>query len=212
MTSGRFLIAAAALLGAILATQTISHGTPTPPKQTLDAFPNDIGPWRGKSAFFGPRVESVAGMDHYVLKQYRQQDGSFIWLYLGYYESQRRGDIIHSPKNCLPGSGWQPIDKGLEAIEVSASPARKIEVNRYVIQKGLEKRVVLYWYQSRGRVYASEYWGKIYLVLDALTRNRTDGSLVRVSAPVVDSVEATLEQENKFIQDAFPILNQFLPE
>ena len=212
MMSARFLIVVATLIGAIIATQTISHGKPTPLKKDFATFPAVIGPWRGIPSFFGPKIEGVAGMDHYILKRYTQKTGPFLWLYVGYYESQRKGDSIHSPKNCYPGSGWQTVNSGLETIEVTASPARTITVNRYIIQKGLDKRVVLYWYQSRGRVYASEYWGKIYLVLDSIMKNRTDGSLVRISAPVVDSVEATLERERAFVQDAFPLLTQFLPD
>lgn len=212
MMSARFLIVVATLIGAIIATQTISHGKPTPPEKDFEAFPSAIGAWKGKSAFFGPQVENAAGMDHYILRRYTHPTGPFLWLYVGYYESQRRGDMIHSPKNCYPGSGWQTVNSGLETIEVTASPARTITVNRYIIQKGLDTRVVFYWYQSRGRVYASEYWGKIYSVLDSIIRSRTDGSLVRISAPVVDSVEATLERGRAFVQDAFPLLTQFLPD
>ena len=212
MISTRFLVVAAALVGAIVATNTITSGKPTPPKRDFKTFPSVIGPWKGTPAFFGPQVEVAAGMDHYILSRYTHKDGRFLWFYVGYYESQRRGDLIHSPKNCYPGSGWQAAESGLETIRVSASPPREITVNRYVIQKGLDKRVVLYWYQSRGRAYASEYWGKVYLVLDALTRNRTDGSLVRVSAPVVDSVEATLEREKAFVRAAYPLLRQYLPD
>ena len=92
---------------------------------------------------------------------------------------------MHSPLNCLPGAGWLPVRQDRTTIQVRTSgTTRDIEVNNFVIEKGLDRQAVLYWYQSHGRVVASEYWGKVYTVLDAMRHNRTDGSLVRVVVPV----------------------------
>ena len=112
-----------------------------------------------------------------------------VGLYVGYHDSQRQGDTIHSPLNCLPGAGWQPLEQGRITVSVrdhgTARPA-PIEVNRVVIGKGLDRQLVLYWYQSHRRVVASEYWGKVYTVLDAMRYNRTDAAMVRVITPVRD--------------------------
>src|SRR4029077_16516881 len=132
--------------------------------------------------------------------------------------SQRQGDTMHSPLNCLPGAGWTPVQNDRLALRVPTGSGtmggqaeRPIEINRYVIEKGLDRQVVLYWYQSHGRVVASEYWGKIYMVLDAIRSNRTDGALIRIPAPIVSS-EADAEQRAiGFAQELFPFLGRYLP-
>ena len=104
---------------------------------------------------------------------------------MGYYGSQKTGDTIHSPKNCLPGAGWDPVRSGFATI--SAAGGRQIVVNEYVIQQDEDKQLVFYWYQGRGRVIASEYAGKFWMVGDAISRNRTDGALVRLNTPINDN-------------------------
>jgi EpsI family protein len=94
---------------------------------------------------------------------------------------------------------------------IPVTAGESIEVNRYVIQKGLEKQVVLYWYQSHGRVIASEYWAKIYLVMDAIRMNRADGALVRVISPVLNSEKTAERHAVNFIRDLFSLLNRHLP-
>jgi EpsI family protein len=120
---------------------------------------------------------------------------------------------MHSPLNCLPGAGWTPVRSDRIALAPSggAAPQDSVRINRYVIEKGLDRQVVLYWYQSHGRVIASEYWGKIYLVLDALRLNRTDGALVRIMAPVLTS-EAEAERDAlEFARTLAPLLGRYLP-
>ena len=95
-------------------------------------------------------------------------------LYIGYFRTQRTGATIHSPKNCLPGAGWQPVVS--ETYQLSLDDGRKVPINLYVIRKDLDQEIVLYWYQSHGRVVASEYWGKFYMVYDAMRLNRTDAA------------------------------------
>ena len=146
-------------------------------------------------------------------------------FYVGYYESQRQGDTMHSPMNCLPGSGWAPIKSGRATIPLDRASdvtgatrpgyPSAIEINRYVVQKSGESMLVLYWYQSHGRVVASEYWGKLYMVLDAMRMNRTDAALVRVVIPMAgpDSAsEAQAEQlGSAFVRSMMPRLAQHLP-
>ena len=130
----------------------------------------------------------VLGVDDYTNRSYFAPDGRRLGLYIGYHSSQRQGDTIHSPLNCLPGAGWMPTRAGPSHVDVHGTRRQaataQIEVNRVVIERGLDRQLVLYWYQSHGRVVASEYWGKIYTVVDAIRLNRTDAALVRVIVPV----------------------------
>jgi EpsI family protein len=145
----------------------------------------------------------------YANRLYFSQKEGLAQLYVGYYATQRTGDTIHSPKNCLPGAGWDPIQSGYETISLSGG--RQIVVNEYVIQQGLDKELVFYWYQGRGRVIASEYSGKFWMVADAISRNRTDGALVRLITPMNDSEEKARARLESFTQLVFPPLDALIP-
>jgi EpsI family protein len=185
-------------------------------RSAFATFPMQIGPWH---AVVDPPMDAdvlrVLGVDDYLSRFYYQPNGNAVGLYLGFYGSQRQGDTIHSPMNCLPGAGWEPISEGRLRIANVDGAGRSVEVNRYVIQKGLDKTLVLYWYHGRGRVVASEYWSKAFLIRDAIVINRTDGSLVRVIVPVAGGQESnlppaeTLAQE--FVRVIFPMLGAYLP-
>src|SRR5262249_38457234 len=127
------------------------------------------------------------------------------------FKTQRTGKTPHSPKNCLPGSGWERMREDLLDIPIP-NLSEPIRVNRYVIAKGEERSVVLYWYQSPNRVIASEYKAKFWAVAVAIRYNRTDTSLVRVVAPVRGNDEAGAEQAAvDFVQSIFTPLRRFLP-
>ena len=178
-------------------------------------FPMDIGGWMGERL---PPIEekilAVLGVDDYLSRAYFTPDrSSVVGLYMGYYGSQRQGDTMHSPLNCIPGAGWEPVSSTTIPIQVGANT--EIVVNRYVVQKGLDRQLVLYWYQSHGRVVASEYWGKLYLIGDAIRLNRTDGSLVRVIAPIAigseDGGAAAELVATQFVRALYPTLDPYLP-
>lgn len=133
-----------------------------------------------------------------------------VWLYVGYYGSQRTGVTYHSPKNCLPGAGWQVMAS--HPLTVAVPGGRSITINNVLIQKGLDRQVILYWYHDRGRVIASEYWAKAYLIWDALTHTRTDGALVRLSIPVTTTAEQAVQVGIAFLQDLWPVLLQYMPD
>jgi EpsI family protein len=136
----------------------------------------------------------------------------FLDLFLAFFPSQRAGSTIHSPQNCLPGAGWLPVESG--KIKLLRPDGKTITVNRYLIGKGLERRLVLYWYQAHGRVVASEYWAKFYLVTDAIRMNRSDGALIRVTTPVAQN-ESSVSAEQRgvaFIQDVLPFLGRYIPD
>jgi EpsI family protein len=119
-----------------------------------------------------------------LLADYANDDGRQINLYMSYYNSQRKGDAVHSPRACLPGGGWQLRDfdqRDIPAAQINGQPLR---VNRTLIELGNQRQLVYYWFQQRGRIVTNEFAVKWYLFWDAVTRHRTDGALVRLITSV----------------------------
>jgi EpsI family protein len=178
-------------------------------REPLATLPFDLGSWTGRdSTPFADDVISQLGVDDYINRQYASPEAAPIGLYVGYYASQRQGDTIHSPQNCLPGAGWLPVESGYATISAGGQALR---INRYVIQKGLERQVVFYWYQGRGRVVANEYANKLGLMLDAARLHRTNGGLVRLIAPVTTTAERATADLTRFTTLLFPHLSKHLP-
>jgi EpsI family protein len=202
---------------------TASVSEPVPIRESLVTFPIQVGEWQGVRATPLPaNVLAVLGVDEYLNRTYYTSERA-LGLYVGYYQSQRQGDAIHSPMNCLPGAGWEPLKRDYLTLnvalspgtDVAAAPTRPIRVNRYLIRKGADTQVVLYWYQSQGRAIANEYLSKVYMVYDAMRSNRTDAALVRIASPVVGS-SAIAEQEAEgraveFVKSIYPFLGRYLP-
>jgi EpsI family protein len=214
-----FAVAVAMLLSTWGSLQLLSHGEPVLSKKPFSEFPLAINSrWEGKELGIGRDVLDVLKLTDYMMRVYvpvrtEQAVSGFrlpVYLYVGFYESQRTGATYHSPKHCLPGAGWQFVEA--EPAVVAGPYGADVTVNKVLIQKGLDKQVILYWYQDRGRVMASEYWAKAYLIWDAMTMHRTDGSLVRISLPVGTSVEDAYRQGFAFMQDAWPLLQGYLPD
>jgi EpsI family protein len=155
-------------------------------------------------------VLDLLRVSDYVNRLYVAPGSVPIWLYVGYYETQRQGQIIHSPQHCVPGGGWTILSHAYMPVPLPGR-GEPATINRVLIGKEGERQLVLYWYQERGRIIANEYAAKLYLITDAVTRNRTDGALVRISAPVVRSEDATLQQLLEFIRIAYPDLAASLP-
>jgi len=190
-----------------------------PPHRSLTTLPMSFDGWIGqRQADLTPEVLAVLGVDDYLTRAY-VRDRWPLDLYIGYHTSQRQGDTIHSPLNCLPGAGWQPMVVGRAVIPVKGAPGAPdsvtpVEVNRVIIQKGVDRQLVLYWYQSHRRVVAGEYRAKIYTVFDAVRYNRTDAAMVRIVSPVSqgDTDGKLAEQRaTMFAQTLFPMLGPFLP-
>ena len=214
----RTVVLAACLIATSLYLSHAASAEATPIRQPLAALPLTIGEWSGRlEPEFSPEVLEVLRVDDYTVRSYRRPSG-VVGLYVGYHATQRQGASIHSPLNCLPGAGWTPMEQGRLTLTVAGTPggpARAIEVNRVVIARGLDRQVVLYWYQSHGRIVASEYWGKAYSVYDAIRLNRTDAALVRIVAPVLEGraegVSAAEREAIAFVEDVFPLLGEYLP-
>jgi EpsI family protein len=152
-----------------------------PPRAALAAFPLQIGPWNGTDNPIGSDIIQALGPGDFLLRRYQLNNKTEppVYVYIAYFPSQRAGDTIHSPKNCLPGAGWTPIDS--TRLTLSFPEHLPFPVTRYTIAKGDSRQVMFYWYWAHNRGLASEYWAKFYLVADSIRMNRSDGALVRIS-------------------------------
>jgi EpsI family protein len=208
--STRLWITAGVLLGASLILHTVSHGESIIPHQPLQEIPYALANWSGEERPLQSQVVQAVGVSDYTSRIYLSPSELPVDLYVGYYASQRTGDTIHSPKNCLPGSGWDPVKSDYLTISIPGRPT--IVVNEYMIQKDQNKELVFYWYQSRGRVIASEYSGKFWMMVDAVSRNRTDGSLVREVTPMNDGEASARARLIKFTQIIYPKIDAIIPK
>jgi EpsI family protein len=212
----RVIIVIGCLLLALVPVLRADRSEVVPLRAPLATFPMTIGGWQGvEDPPMSQSVIDVLKADDVLTRTYYLERRDVANLYVGYWQSQRQGETIHSPLNCLPGSGWEPISKTIVSVPTSLSTVGSATMNRDVIQKGLDRQLVLYWYQSHGRMIASEYWSKFYLVTDAVRLNRTDGAIIRVIAPVVgDSPDAEANAERvatAFLRAILPNLNGLLP-
>ena len=190
----RYWLMLAVLLGASTGMAYLSHGEATPPAKPLSEFPAKMGPYASVIEWpLDKQTLDVLKVTDYLNRGYwsPEMGKDLLGLYIGYFRTQRQGATIHSPKNCLPGAGWNPAVSSI--YQLPLDDGRKVPVNLYVLRRGLDEEVVLYWYQSHGRIIASEYWGKFYLVYDAMRLNRTDAALVRITVPVRNGDEAAAE-------------------
>jgi EpsI family protein len=210
----RFIIALVLLVGTALLLQARNRGEIFPARKSLSAFPEQLGKWTGTEVEIGKEIRDVLGPGDFMLRVYRPDDNSqpSTDLFIAYFPSQRAGDTIHSPKNCLPGAGWSPIDSTRIALSVAGhSP---FPVNRYVIAKGSDRLLVLYWYWAHDRAVASEYWAKVYLVTDSIRMNRSDGALVRMNTRMLpgESVDTAMARLTPVAAQVVPLLNQYIPQ
>lgn len=235
MKSWPFIIAIIMLTGAWSLLETVSQGEARVEKKPFAGFPLTLAKkWQGQELELEENVLRKLRLTDYLMRVYvpipspggvgrvashgretgsPDVDGvsaSPVWLYIAYYQSQRTGSTYHSPKNCFPGAGWQFVSS--DYVSVPVPGAAKITINKVVIQKGLDRQLILYWYHDRGRVIASEYWAKGFMIWDAMTRNRTDGALVRISIPVTQGVERAFQDGLRFLRDVWPVLLDFMPD
>jgi EpsI family protein len=205
------VVSALVLTAGIYGTRVAGSERPVS-RDSLGSLTRQLGSWQSMADTpLDDEVLRVLGVDDYVNRVYNRAGAPPVNLYIGYYASQRQGDTIHSPQNCLPGAGWQAVDSGRTSIDVAGS---QISVNRYVIEKGIDRQVVLYWYQGRGRVVANEYANKLWLMVDAARLHRTNGALVRVIAPVTAAaggMSAANAATREFTRELYPHLSGYLP-
>ena len=180
-------------------------------RKELKNFPQTVGVWQktGNDQILDNETLKVLKASDYLLRDFRKPNGPAANLYVGYYASQRSGATYHSPLNCLPGSGWI-LSKPGKAM-VSLPDGSSFAANKYVIQNGDYKSMMIYWYQGRGRNVASEYWGRIYTVFDSVKLRRSDGAMVRVTVPVGNSEADAEKSAIEFASAASAVLPEFVP-
>jgi len=199
-------------MSAYLFLQFRPAGAVVPLHKPLNVFPSLIKNWQGEEALvLEGEVTNILKVKDYLLRRYINSSGRSLWLYIGYWDTQRKGAQMHSPKHCLPGGGWEPVEARRVSIPL-AEPPGAITVNRYLVQKDQYQELVLYWYQSGGQAVAGESDAKLQLIRNAIFHNRTDGALIRTSSPVYGSVQETFDLHVNYIQAMYPFLSQFLPD
>ena len=180
-------------------------------RKQLKDFPQSVGAWQktGNDQILDDETLKVLRASDYLLRDFRKSDGRIANLYVGYYATQRSGATYHSPLNCLPGSGWTLSEPGKATIALPDGSS--FVANKYVIQNGDYKSLMVYWYQGRGRNVASEYWGKVFTVFDSVRLRRSDGAMVRVTVPIRDSEAAAEQTATEFASTAANVLPEFVP-
>ena len=180
-------------------------------RKELKDFPQAVGVWQktGNDQILDNETLKVLKASDYLLRDFRKPDGSVVNFYVGYYASQRSGATYHSPLNCLPGSGWTLSEPG-KAL-VSLPDGSSFTANKYVIKNGDYQSLMVYWYQGRGRNVASEYWGKVYTMLDSVRLRRSNGAMVRVTVPLGNSEAAAEKTAIEFASAASVVLPEFVP-
>lgn len=200
------------LLGGVAVNAWAYLGEAHVDRQQLRDFPKQIGGWEqtGGDEQFDNETMAVLRASDYVLRDYRSADGRVVNFYVGYYASQRDGATYHSPLNCLPGSGWVMNEPG--KITITPEGRQPFVANRYLIENGEHKELLVYWYQGRGRSVASEYWGKIYTVVDSVRMRRSDGAMVRITTPVGKSEADSLKAATDLAALVSTRLPEFIPD
>jgi EpsI family protein len=202
----RSVLLVALLLAASAGRMRLGAQRATVGPESLSRFPAAIGAWSGQDSPFDQDVIQTAAVDDYLNRYYRSGDG-VLGLYVGYYRSQGEGGALHSPMQCLPGAGWEPMRT--ESIPVTLADGTTRIIDKLLVQKGIDRMLVLYWYQTVSRVTSSEYLRKFFVAADAFRSGRTDVALVRIIAPI-DPRDG--DGEAKALWLSRPFAERVLPE
>jgi EpsI family protein len=185
-----------------------------PPRTTFAQYPNFIGLWTGRRDALAQIYVDALMLDDYYLADFTRGAEPPINVYIAWYDTQRAGRSAHSPRSCLPGDGWQITGLTQRSLPGIRAGRDALRVNRALIQLGHQRQLVYYWFQQRGRVITNEYQVKWYLFWDALTRNRTDGALVRLVVPIApgEPVAAADGQLTQFAAAVASTLTPYIPD
>ena len=212
MSAKRTGVASVLMILTFICLSYLSHAERLCLNKSFSTFPKQIGDWVGKETYFDKKIYKLLGVSDTISCSYSNNYGRQIDLYVGFYQSQREGELIHSPRNCMPGAGWNFVREGKLLMNAGAPDKQSILVNNILLQKGNERQIMFYWFQGRGRFITSEYMQKIYLVIDSITKRRTDEAFVRLIAPVIDGDEKeTKETLESFTRLLIPLLQEYLP-
>jgi EpsI family protein len=212
--TGPALVVTVVLLAQTAILRSAMHPEQIPASPPLVELPHSLGPWQSLGdGVIEQEVLDVLKADDVLDRDYGTASGAKANLYIAAFRSQRNGKTPHSPKNCLPGSGWSPLVEDETSIDVGE--AAPIVVNRYIVTLGEERDLALYWYQSRGRVVASEYKAKFWVVADAMRYNRTDTAIVRVIVRIDKDTRDNDPAQRAavdFVKTFYPAIRQILPQ
>ena len=211
----RTLFAACGLLvaGAAVAMTVPYRAEEVPARPTFVEFPMVLGSWFGQRVGVDAEVIESLKLNDYLMAQFAGPPSRTLNLYVAWYDSQRAGRSVHSPRTCLPGGGWQIVE--FDQVEVPGVQAagQPLRVNRALIGLGTDRQLVYYWFQQRGRIITNEYLAKWYLFWDSLTRNRTDGALVRLAIPINEGEASSTAERDlaRFATELEPVLDAYVP-
>jgi EpsI family protein len=209
MSASRWWAALIILLAAAVTEYALPRTEASVPRPPLQNLPLTITGWTAQDIPIDAQLVAASRVDGYLNRVYRRAPADEVGVYIGYYKSQRAGDSVHSPKNCLPGAGWQPVYSS--RIMLPLRQGLPVEVNLYTVENEHERFVVLYWYQSHGRVIASEYLAKYYTIRDAILLHRTDAALVRITVPATDDEARARQSAIAFAILIAPKLDEVIP-
>jgi EpsI family protein len=176
----------------------------------LSTLPIVVADYRGIDLPISEAEQRVAGMTNYSFRAFVKDSAEVFSIYVGYYDHQTQGKTIHSPKNCLPGSGWEALAQTERQV---STPTKQETVNRYLLQNGNERALVFYWYQGRGRVAANEYRVKWELLRDAAVKGRSEEALVRIVirlSPTMNEQQAE-QLASRIAGELIPSVYEVLP-
>ncbi|MDQ6785839.1 MAG: EpsI family protein [Acidobacteriota bacterium] len=206
------LLLAVLLIGGVSINWLQQRGEAEVVRKPLSEIPASLGDWRqkGDAIRFDAQTESVLRATDYTMREYSSPDGRIANLYVGYYASQRAGATYHSPQNCLPGAGW--VMNQSQLVEIKTASGRTFTANKFIVDNGVYKEVLIYWYQGRGRAEASEYADKVNTVFDSVWRRRSDGAMVRVMTDVGNSEQEATDAAVDLSAQAADRLDLYIPE
>jgi EpsI family protein len=177
----------------------------------LSSIPRSIAGWQTHSEErLSEEVLHVLRADDALVRTYRMLPQTEVQLFVAYYRTQRAGERMHSPRNCLPGSGWEPISFTLVRADVGGG--RVENLNRYLVERDGKRLLLIYWYQENRRFIADEYRGKLYLMWDSMRLRRRDGALVRISIVLEPGMDETMATDTllHFVRSASPAISSAL--
>ncbi len=180
-----------------------------PLKKAFEELPVKWKGWSGHEMFFNDVILDKLRVSEYIMRRY-EKDGDRIHIYIGYYDTQKKGSQIHSPKHCLPGSGWFNLSESIRTLNVEG--VGDVDFVESVYQKGDEKEVFYYWYKMKNVYITDEYVLKLYMILNSLRYSRNDAAFLRLSSPIVSNVEDTRKSIEDFMKDVLPLLQDYLPD
>lgn len=217
--SGRFIAVSVVMLATAAILGLRSDTDHVPPSTALDQLPQQIENWKSRDIALDPEVLKVLGDGRFLNRVYLPVGSASssipagpVGVFIGYFPTQRTGQAIHSPQNCLPGAGWTFLSA--HPITLTDDAGKKYDIGEYVITDGNIKQEVLYWYREHGRSISSEYRAKFYMIADAMRYNRTDGALIRIITPL-QAGETEVQAHDRavlFAKRLAPQLPAYIPD